>query len=76
MDNPLRKTVIVHNRAFTIVIVSPEEAHVFWQAINPKTGKPWQRIHYIAQHSGGLANMKALRDVEKSIQLYRKEVHR
>ena len=74
MDKKLSKTTSVHDRAFTIVIVSPEEAHVFWQALNPKTGKPWQRIHYIAQHSGALANMKALREFTRSMSLYRKEV--
>jgi hypothetical protein len=53
-------TAIRHGRAYTVSI-GETRASVYWQSINPKTGKGWQRTRDDQYFSGPGFEAKAMR---------------
>ena len=52
--------VIRKNRAHTVVIYSETSADVYWKAVNPATGKGWQRSRDLQAFRGEKAQGRAM----------------
>jgi hypothetical protein len=63
----------VGEREYTIQSASLESAHVFWKAINPQTGKAWQKTRDDQVFSGKNARAKGMVAWTKAIRLARKK---
>ena len=69
----LRKTQIVASRAFTLLIHAPGNADVYWQYVNPATGRPWQAKRGGMHFEGVYASLQALNAWNRYIRIYKDE---
>ena len=63
----LKKTTIVGTRAYTLSIHAADNADVYWQPLNTRTGRPWQAKRAIGHYEGKLANMRALQAFNRCV---------
>jgi hypothetical protein len=60
----LHHQTIIANRAYTVSQTfadAHDDFRVFWQPVNPRTGKAWQASHEITRIQGKNAKAKAMR---------------
>ena len=63
----LHKTTISGTRAYTLSIHAADNADVYWQPVNPRTGRPWQAKRFLGHYEGKLANMRALQAFNRCV---------
>lgn len=68
-----KHTLIVGSKAFTVTLTGVDCADVYWQHVNPRTGKPWQAHRNLKTYRGLKARAQAMHDWLRRINTAKKE---